>query len=267
METKEKKKPEVKKPEVKKETKKDTWEVKDRYYHLLNDKSPLTFRINSRHSMRKALMYFDEEKGYNRELRYATNMKSPFVDEQKGPVTLGHIVFKDGVLEVPKSQQALQKLLSLYHPNKGKLYAEKDDVQEAVDELDYLQVEMEAMNAAAAMDVDQAEAILRVEFGSNVSDMTSKELKRDLLLFARGNPYLFIELANDENVELRNFGIKAVEAGIMKLSQDQRAFTWGSNGRKLMNIPFDENPYSALAAWFKTDEGVEVYKTIQKKFK
>jgi hypothetical protein len=267
METKEKKKPEVKKPEVKKETKKDTWEVKDRYYHLLNDRSPLTFRINSRHSMRKALMYFDEEKGYNRELRYATNMKSPFVDEQKGPVTLGHIVFKDGVLEVPKSQQALQKLLSLYHPNKGKLYAEKDDVQEAVDELDYLQVEMEAMNAAAAMDVDQAEAILRVEFGSNVSDMTSKELKRDLLLFARGNPYLFIELANDENVELRNFGIKAVEAGIMKLSQDQRTFTWGSNGRKLMNIPFDENPYSALAAWFKTDEGVEVYKTIQKKFK
>jgi len=267
METKEKKKPEVKKPEVKKETKKDTWEVKNRYYHLLNDKSPLTFRINSRHSMRKALMYFDEEKGYNRELRYATNMKSPFVDEQKGPVTLGHIVFKDGVLEVPKSQQALQKLLSLYHPNKGKLYAEKDDVQEAVDELDYLQVEMEAMNAAATMDVDQAEAILRVEFGSNVSDMTSKELKRDLLLFARGNPYLFIELANDENVELRNFGIKAVEAGIMKLSQDQRTFIWGSNGRKLMNIPFDENPYSALAAWFKTDEGVEVYKTIQKKFK
>ena len=80
METKEKKKPEVKKPEVKKEIKKNTWEIKDRYYHLLNERSPLTFRINSRHSMKKALMYFDEEKGYNRELRYATNMKSPFVD-------------------------------------------------------------------------------------------------------------------------------------------------------------------------------------------
>ena len=194
-------------------------------------------------------------------------MKSPFVDEQKGPVTLGHIVFKDGVLEVPKSQQALQKLLSLYHPNRNKLYAERDDVQEAVDELDYLEVEMEAMNSASTMDVDQAEAILRVEFGSSVSGMTSKELKRDLLLFARGNPYLFLELASDENVELRNFGIRAVEAGIMKLSQDQRTFTWASNGRKLMNIPFDENPYSALAAWFKTDEGVEVYKSIEKKFK
>ena len=87
------------------------------------------------------------------------------------------------------------------------------------------------------------------------------------MLFARSNPSLFIELANDENVTLRNFGIRATEAKILGLSQDQRTFTWASNGRKLMNVPFDENPYSALAAWYKTDEGVEVYKSIEKKFK
>jgi len=257
METKEKK------PKVKK----DTWEIKDRYYHLLNGNSPLTFRINSRHSMRKPLMYFDEEKGYNRELRYATNMRSPFVDEQEGPVTLGHIVFEDGVLMVPKSDVALQKMLSLYHPNRNKLYSERDEVQEAVDDLDYLELEVEAMNAAMTMDIDQAEAILRVEQGSRVSKMSSKELKRDLMLLAKSNPELFIELANDENVGLRNMGIRAVEANIISLSQDQRSFSWASNGRKLMNVPFDENPYSALAAWFKTDEGVEVYKTIDKKLK
>ena len=257
METKEKK------PKVKK----DTWEIKDRYYHLLNGNSPLTFRINSRHSMRKPLMYFDEEKGYNRELRYATNMRSPFVDEQEGPVTLGHIVFEDGVLMVPKSDVALQKMLSLYHPNRNKLYSERDEVQEAVDDLDYLELEVEAMNAAMTMDIDQAEAILRVEEGSRVSKMSSKELKRDLMLLARSNPELFIELANDENVGLRNMGIRAVEANIISLAQDQRSFSWASNGRKLMNVPFDENPYSALAAWFKTDEGVEVYKTIDKKLK
>ena len=257
METKEKK------PKVKK----DTWEIKDRYYHLLNGNSPLTFRINSRHSMRKPLMYFDEEKGYNRELRYATNMRSPFVDEQEGTVTLGHIVFEDGVLMVPKSDIALQKMLSLYHPNRNKLYSERDEVQEAVDDLDYLELEVEAMNAAMTMDIDQAEAILRVEEGSRVSKMSSKELKRDLVLLAKSNPELFIELANDENVGLRNMGIRAVEANIISLSQDQRSFSWASNGRKLMNVPFDENPYSALAAWFKTDEGVEVYKTIDKKLK
>ena len=115
------------------------------------------------------------------------------------------------------------------------------------------------------MDVDQAEAILRVELGSKVNSMSSKELKRDLLLFARKNPALFINLANDENVMLRNFAIRAPEVGIIKLSQDQRTFTWGSNGRKLMNVPFDENPYSAFAAFLKTDEGVEIYKSIDKK--
>ena len=115
------------------------------------------------------------------------------------------------------------------------------------------------------MDIDQAEAIMRVEKGTIVNTLSSKELKRDLLLFAKANPKTFIALAKDDNVQLRNFAIKAVEAGLVKLSQDQRTFSWGSNGRKLMNVPFDENPYSAFAAFLKTDEGVEIYKSIDKK--
>ena len=102
---------------------------------------------------------------------------------------------------------------------------------------------------------------------NKVSRMTSKELKRDLLLFARNNPELFLELANDENINIRNVGIKAVENGIIALSSDQRTFKWASNDRKLITVPFDENPYSALAAYFKTDEGIEVYQTVEKKLK
>ena len=249
------------------ENKKQKWEVKDRQYFLKNGFSPLTYRLNTKHTPQSSLLWYDEEKGYQRELRYATNQKSPFVDEQNGTATLGHVVFENGVLFVPKEKQNLQKLLSLYHPKLNAKYQEKDEVLEAEDELDYLEVEIEALNAASNMDVDQAEAILRVEQGSRVSKLSSKELKRDLMLFAKNDPALFIELANDENVTLRNFGIRATEAKILSLSQDQRTFTWASNGRKLMNVPFDENPYSALAAWFKTDEGVEVYKSIEKKFK
>ena len=91
------------------------------------------------------------------------------------------------------------------------------------------------------------------------------KLKRDLLLYAKRNPELFLELVNDENVVLRNFGIRATEMGILKLSADQRTFSWASNDRKLMNVPFDEHPYSALAAWFKTDEGMEIYSNIEKR--
>jgi hypothetical protein len=110
-----------------------------------------------------------------------------------------------------------------------------------------------------------AEAIMRVEKGSSVSKMSSKELKRDLLVFARNNPSLFLDLLEDDNVMLRNFGIKATELGLLKLSADQRTFSWGSNNRKLMNVPFDEHPYTALAAWFKTDEGMEIYQTLEKR--
>ena len=138
---------------------------------------------------------------------------------------------------------------------------------EAVDELEYLELQDDAVGIARRMDIEQIEAILRVEFGSGVSNLSTKELKRDGIIFAKKNPALFINLANDEIVVLRNFAIKARENGIIKLSEDQRTFKWGSNDRKLMTIPFDENPYSAMAAWFKTDEGLEVYKSIEKKLK
>jgi hypothetical protein len=255
----------VKTAPIKKEPAKPSWEIKDRNYFLKGNKSPLTFTIPSRHTMKHSLLYFDEEQGAQRELRYATNQKSPFVDEQKGQATMGHITFRNGTLHVPKEQQNLQKILSLYHPLRKSIYSEFNAIEEAGDDLEILDLQIDALNAARSMDVDQAEAILRVELGSKVASMSSKELRRDLLLFARSNPGLFINLANDENVVLRNFGIRASEVGIIKLSQDQRTFTWGSNGRKLMNVPFDENPYSAFAAFLKTDEGVEIYKSIDKK--
>ena len=244
---------------------KPEWEIKDRVYFLTGDKTPLTLTIPSKHTRKHALLYFDEKTGKQREIRFATNQDSPLVDEQKGEATMGHIRFLNGSLTVTKNLQNLQKLLSLYHPLKGKVYEEFSAKEEAVDQLEVLDLQIDAMNAARSIDVDQAEAILRVELGSKVNEMSSKELKRDLLLFARSNPALFISLANDENVQLRNFAIRAQEVGIISLSQDQRTFMWVSTGRKLMNVPFDENPYSAFAAFLKTDEGVEIYKSIDKK--
>ena len=244
---------------------KPEWEIKDRVYYLKGNKSPLTLTIPGRHTRKHALLYFDLKTGKQKEIRYATNQDSPLVDEQKGEVTMGHIRFHNGTLTVKKEQQNLQKLLSIYHPLKGKLYEEFSAKEEAVDQLEVLDLQIDAMNAARNIEIDQAEAILRVELGSKVNEMSSKELKRDLMLFARSNPALFINLANDENVQLRNFAIRAQEVGIISLSQDQRTFTWGSNDRKLMNVPFDENPYSAFAAFLKTDEGVEIYKSIDKK--
>lgn len=247
--------------------KKPVFEFKDRTYYLTGNKSPLIFSIPSKHSGRKPLLYFDKESGYQRELRYATNQSTPFVDEQKGGVTLGRVIFRDGVLTVKKEDVALQKLLSLYHPLKTKIYEELDKEANSVNEIEWIEFELEALTMAKNIEIEHAEAILRSEFGEKVTMLSSSELKRDLMIFAKRNPVLFIELAQDESIQLRNIGAKAVEAGVLKLSGDQRTFTYGEGNRKLMTVPFDEHPYSALASFFKTDEGMEVYKAILKKIK
>ena len=239
---------------------KDEWEIKDRVYYLKGDKQPLSRSFKSSN-----IYWFDEEKGYERELKYCQNQKTCFVDEMKGDQRLEHIIFRSGSLFVPREQTVLQKLLSIYHPSKDKMFYEYKPSALAADEIDILNVQVDALIAARNIDIDMAEAIMRVEKGSEVSKLSSKELKRDLLVFARNNPKLFLELADDENVMLRNFGIKAVEGGILRLSSDQRNFLWGSNGRKIMTIPFDEHPYTALAHWFKTDEGMEIYTNIEKR--
>jgi len=236
------------------------WEIKDRVYYLKGGKKPLSRSIKATN-----LYYFDEEVGHERELKYCENQRTCFVDEMVGDQRLAHIVFRSGSLFVPKEKTVLQKLLSLYHPHKDQIYYEYQPAALAAEEIDVLEQQVEALVAARNIDIDLAEAIMRVEVGSKVSDLSSKELRRDLLVFARNNPKLFLELADDENVMLRNFGIRAVEAGILRLSSDQRNFLWGSNGRKIMVIPFDEHPYTALAHWFKTDEGMEIYQNIEKR--
>ena len=240
----------------------DGWEIKDRMYYLTNNRSPLTYLIRG-----SSIFWFDEEKGYERELKYTSNQRTPFVDEMKGEQRLEHIIFQNGSLFVPKNKTVLQKLLSLYHPHRNLLFEEHIPAKIAADEVDVLELEVDALMAARDADIDIAEAIMRVEIGSEVSKMSSKEIKRDLMVFAKRNPVLFLELMNDDNVQLRNFGIKAREQGIIHLSSDQRTFSWKSTGRQLFTVPFEEHPYTALAHWFKTDEGMEVYTNIQKRLK
>jgi len=245
--------PVVEQPKVRERIKpSNEWEIKDRMYFLKSGRKPLSRSIKS-------------AKGYERELKYCKNQKTPFVDEMQGDQRLEHIVFRSGSLFVPREKTVLQKLLSLYHPGKDKLYYEYKPAKLAEEEIDVLNMQVEALVAAREVDIDMAEAIMRAEVGSEVSKLSSKELRRDLLVFARNNPKLFLELADDDNVLLRNFGIRAVENGILRLSSDQRNFLWGSNGRQIMTVPFDEHPYTALAHWFKTDEGMEIFRNIEKR--
>ena len=217
------------------------WELKDRSYVLSGGMSPLTYKIRS-----VGMLWFDEDKKINRELRYAPNQKSLFVDEQDNRVQIEHVIFENGALYVPRTNVVLQQLLSNYHPEAGKVWEEIDEMQEAVDDIDQIELELEALKLVQELEIEHLEAILRTELGSEVTTMSSKEIKRDCYLFAKNNPGLFTEIANDEDIKLRNLANRSVENGVVNLADDNTTFKWAKTGKKILTVPFDEHPYTCL---------------------
>ena len=134
----------------------DGWELKQRTYLLRGQGKPLSYIIKS-----ADIYWFDEIKGYERELKYCSNQKTCFVDEMKGQQRLEHIIFRAGILNVPKEKVILQKLLSLYHPHKNKLFREFKPVEQAETQLDRLEFETDALIAAKNLDIDIVEAVMR----------------------------------------------------------------------------------------------------------
>jgi len=245
--------------------KEKNWEIKDRNYVLTNGRAPISWSIQTRNTPRKPLLWFDENTGATRELRLTSNHPSLFIDEQKGPALLEHVMFEDGVLFVPKQKQNLQKLMSIYHPlGNGNLWEEVDTAKEAKEEIDWIEYELKALNLVQQLDISHLEAIMRTELGSSVGNLSSKELKRDAYNFAKTNPKLFIELSEDDDLQLRNLANRAVEANIIKLTDENTVFRF-TNGKKIMTVPFDQHPYAALAQYFKTDEGLDLMKSLAKK--
>ena len=195
----------------------EKWEIKERTYQLKN-MSPLTYKIRS-----SRMLWFDEDKGVNREIRYASNQKSLFVEDQDKYAQLDHVVFENGMLTVPRNNPMLQQLLSIYHPDKH-MWEELDAVQEAKDDIDMIEQEIEAQRLVQELEIEHLEAILRTEVGSDVTKMSTKEIKRDCYLFAKNNPELFIEIANDEDIKLRNLANRAVESHLVNLTDDNTVF-------------------------------------------
>lgn len=249
---------------TKKATPTKEWESKDRVYVLKNGSTPVNYILRSKHSNNKPLQYFDGR--MQRAMRYATNQMSVFIDEQIGDVTLPAIIFENGKLFVPKENVLLQEFLSLLHPDNGKVFIEFDASQIADDEVKNIDLELDAMVLCREMEIEDLEAVARVVLRGRVTDMSSKEIRRDMLNYARKNPKEFMSIANDENIKLRNIAIRSVEMGVLRVQDDNVTVCWNDKKKeKVLVAPYGENVYSALAKFFKTDEGLDVMQAIVNK--
>ena len=240
-------------------------EQKTRIYLLKGKRTPIRHMISVRHTSSKPLTYFDGQ--LNRALRWATNQVTPFVDEQDGVATIEPIVFENGKLVVPDWNVNLQKFLQL-HPGYNKTFYEFDKEKDASESLNEMTSALDAQVACKELDINDLEAVARVALPKTamVSQMTSSELRRDMLLWAKNNPDQFMDLLNDENLKLRNIAVRAVESGVIHIKDDNRTVVWGDDKRqKVIVVPYGENVYSALGMFFKTDEGLDVLQRITNK--
>jgi len=210
-------------------------------------------------------MHFDNETGENRTLRYARNQKSPFEDEQDGNAILEPIIFEDGYLTVYKNNQVLQQFLH-YHPGNGNTFKELDKAKEAQEDIDMVQKEIDALVAANDMSLERKIAVARVVF-NNVDKMSTAEIKRDILMFAKNEPAEFLEVINDPDLEVDSNIAEFISNNYLELTTKSVTLTTGKTKKKLLSLPFGEDPMYIISSWMKSDEGLPTYKMLLKKLK
>lgn len=245
-------------------------EEKDRVYNLVGNKAPLSLSIASRHTTRKSLLYYDEEMKTNRELRYASNQKSPFVDEQDGTAVVGPIIFEDGLLRVPRTNRVLQEMLH-YHPdnvaNKGGVFEEFDPSASAEKKIALLDLEDDAAIKARELDLNTMLSIGRIYLNGNVEKMSTAELKRDIRLFAKTNPQEFLQAVEDPELDVDNIAIRAFNENYVQFRGGKDIFyNLKDNKKKILTVPFGENHFDSMSKWLRTTEGHDFYKFLEKEF-
>ena len=234
----------------------------DKVYILKKKSTPLTYMLASRNTHRSTLLHFDGNS--QRALRYAKNQRSPFEDEQDGNAILEPIIFVDGALSVPKTNPVLQHFLAI-HPANGSVFEEVNTEKDASSDVDRLSAELDAQIAARDLSVEMLEAIARVLLGAKVEKMSTAELKRDVFVYSRNNPKQFLEMLNDPMLQLQNTCAKFFEHDLLRLKNKGRDiyFNLPSNKKKLLTVPFGEEPVYILASYLQSDEGIEVLRLLE----
>ena len=235
----------------------------DKIYKLKSG-TPLSYTLASRNHPRFPLLWFDEEKNINRPLRYSVNQKSPFEDEQDGNAIVEPIIFEDGLLRVPRTNPVLQEFLH-YHPLLNVVFAEVDKEKDAAAEMEDLNYEVDALVEARQLTIEQLETLTRVMFGKDPSTVSTAELKRDILVFAKLNPIEFLNVINDPMLKFQDKIRQFFENRLLQFRNNEKEVWYNTptNKKKMMSVAFGEDPYEAVSLYLKSDEGIEAMKMLE----
>jgi hypothetical protein len=89
------------------------------------------------------------------------------------------------------------------------------------------------------------------------------------LIYAKRNPEEFMDAIDDPQLKLYSTASKALSSGTFVLKNNNKDiyFNIGTNKKKLLTIPFGEEPVQAIVSFLITDDGIEVLKMLETKQK
>ena len=85
-------------------------------------------------------------------------------------------------------------------------------------------------------------------------------------MFSKHNPYEFMEVVNDPELEFEDEVRQFFDANMLSFRNKNKDvyFNLKGNKKKMLSIPFGEDPFHIVASYLKTDDGVDVYKGLSK---
>jgi len=207
------------------------------------------------------LTIYDSQTDKVREIRYCENEPSVFADEQSPNAMRSQIVFKEGILVVPPQKANLQDYLALHPGNKangGSTFTIINNEAKATIELDQEFLLLDAVSIVRDKAIDE---LLPVCMYLNIDvNQRNNEIRRELLLEAKGNPKAFIELMDNPYVRSMSAVKQAVDYNILKSKED--GMYWMDSGRLITATPVGQDSITVMTRFCMTEKGAPVYDEI-----
>jgi hypothetical protein len=147
----------------------------------------------------------------------------------------------------------------------GMIFVEVDKEKDAHQEVEDLNVEVDALVEARQLSLDQIELLTRVMFGKDPSTVSTAELRRDILVFAKNEPREFLSILNDPELKYQAKIRMFFENKLLVLRNGDKEiwYNTSTNKKKMMSVPFGEDPYTVAGHFLKSDEGLDSLKMLE----
>ena len=142
---------------------------------------------------------------------------------------------------------------------------EVNNEKDAAEVVEALSVEVDALVEAKNLSIEQLETVGRVLLSADTSKMTTAELKRDILIYAKNDPQGFMRAISDPQIKLQSKVQMFFDENILGFRNNKKDvyFNLPGNKKRMMTIPFGEDPMYVVTSFFQSDEGVEVLEFLE----